>query len=94
MLSLPIMGPGLRGHLGIAWANWINSKEGLGAMTINRVWIEEGCIKCGWAEGTCPKVFKFVDPSNTVIEGVDLTLFEDKIKQAAEECPAEVIMYE
>ncbi len=36
---------------------------------------------------------KFVD-ENTVIEGADLSRFEDKIKEAAEQCPVEVIKYE
>ena len=62
-------------------------------MAIKRVWVEEGCISCGLAEGTCPEVFKVVD-QNTVLEGVDLSSFEDKIKVAAEECPVEVIKYE
>ena len=67
--------------------------EGLRAMAIKRVWIEEGCISCGLAEGTCPEVFKVVD-TNTVIEGADLSHFEDKIKKAAEQCPVDVIKYE
>ena len=32
--------------------------------------------------------------TNTVIEGVDLSRFQDKIKEAAEVCPVEVIKYE
>ena len=62
-------------------------------MAIKRAWIEEGCISCGLAESTCPEVFKVVG-TNTVIEGVDLSHFEDKIKEAAEQCPVEVIKYE
>ena len=62
-------------------------------MAISRVWIEDGCISCGVAEGICPEVFKVVD-TNTVIEGADLSHFEDKIKEAAEQCPVEVIKYE
>ncbi len=62
-------------------------------MAIKRVWIEEGCVSCGCAEATCPEVFTVVD-TNTVIEGVDLSRFEDKIKQAADECPVDVIKYE
>ena len=67
--------------------------EGLKAMAIKRVWIEEGCISCGVGEEVCPEVFKLVD-TNTVIEGVDLSRFEDKIKEAAESCPVDVIKYE
>jgi ferredoxin len=64
-------------------------------MTITRVWIEDGCISCGLSEGTCPQVFKLSDnTSNTVIEGADLSSYEAKIKEAAENCPVGVIMYE
>ena len=62
-------------------------------MAISRVWIEDGCISCGMAEDICPEVFKVVD-SNTVIKGADLSSFEAKIKEAAESCPVDVIMYE
>ena len=62
-------------------------------MAISRVWIEDGCLSCGVAESICPEVFKVVD-ENTVIEGVDLSKFEAKIKEAAESCPVGVIMYE
>ena len=55
-------------------------------MAISRVWIEDGCLSCGVAESICPEVFKVVD-ENTVIEGVDLSKFEAKIKEAAESCP-------
>jgi ferredoxin len=70
-------------------------------MAISRVWIEDGCLSCGLAESICPEVFKVVEnadfevvDSNTVIEGVDLSKFEAKIKEAAESCPADVIKYE
>ena len=62
-------------------------------MAISRVWIEGGCLSCGLAESICPEVFKVVD-SNTVIEDVDLSKFEAEIKEAAEGCPVDVIMYE
>jgi ferredoxin len=63
-------------------------------MAIKRIWIEEGCINCGLAEDICPEVFKVADITNTVLEGVDLSLYEDKIKIAAEQCPVEIIKYE
>jgi len=64
-------------------------------MAISRVWIEDGCISCGLAEAICPEVFKLPDNSpNTVIEGANLSSFEDEIKNAAESCPVNVIMYE
>ena len=64
-------------------------------MAISRVWIEDGCISCGLAEDTCPQVFNLSDnTSNTAIEGADLSSFEAKIKEAAEDCPVDVIKYE
>ena len=65
-------------------------------MAIKRVWIEEGCINCGMSEMNCPEVFK-VDveqDSSTVIEGVDHSLYEAEIKEAAQACPVDVIKYE
>ena len=65
-------------------------------MAITRVWIEEGCVACGMSELFCPEVFK-VDHelgSSTVIDGVDYKLYEDKIKEAAMQCPLETIKYE
>ena len=64
-------------------------------MAITRVWIEEGCISCGLSESNCPDVFKVEtgEPSK-VIEGVDYSGLEEKIKIAAESCPVEVIKYD
>ena len=64
-------------------------------MAITRVWIEEGCISCGLSESNCPEVFKVEtgEPSK-VIEGVDYSGLEAKIKIAAESCPVEVIKYD
>ena len=61
-------------------------------MAIKNVWIEEGCSACGLCEDICPEVFKLEDVA-IVIEGVDLSNYEDKIKEAAESCPLEVIKY-
>jgi len=78
-------------------------------MAITRVWIEEGCISCGSSEVNCPEVFKVKEMKNsqlqdekpgewvkgaTVIEGVDYSGLEEKIKQAAEAFPVEVIKYD
>ena len=63
-------------------------------MAIKRVWIEEGCISCGTSEGNCPEVFKVKDVGATVIEGVDYSGLEEKIKDAANACPVQVIMYD
>ena len=64
-------------------------------MAITRVWIEEGCISCGLSESNCPEVFKVEtgEPSK-VIEEVDYSGLEEKIKIAAESCPVEVIKYD
>ena len=67
-------------------------------MAVARVWIEEGCISCGLSESNCPEVFKVKSVGDnwqaTVIEGVNYSGLEKKIKIAAEKCPAEVIKYE
>ncbi len=61
-------------------------------MAINKVWIEEGCTACGLCEEICPEVFELQDEA-VVKEGVDFGPYSDKIKEAAEECPVEVIKY-
>ena len=63
-------------------------------MAITRVWIEEGCILCGMSQDNCPEVFKIKDNGSTVIEGVDYSGLEEKIKDAANACPVQVIMYD
>jgi ferredoxin len=61
-------------------------------MAINKVWVEEDCTACGLCEDICPEVFKLEDIA-TVIKGVNYSEHEDKIKEAAESCPVEVIKY-
>lgn len=65
-------------------------------MAINRVWIAPGCINCGLSETTCPEVFTTDEETGDakVVEGADYSLYEEEIKQAAEECPVGVIHYE
>jgi len=62
-------------------------------MAISKVWINEGCIACGLCEEICPEVFEQNDTAE-VKEGVDYSKYEDKIKEAAENCPVDVIEYE
>lgn len=62
-------------------------------MAIKKVWIDEGCISCGLCEEICPEVFK-MEGLAEVIDEVDYDAFEDGIKEAAENCPVEVIIYE
>ena len=51
-------------------------------MAISRVWIEDGCISCGVAEGICPEVFMLVDNSpDTVIQGTDRSSFLAEIRR-------------
>ena len=61
-------------------------------MAIKKVWIEEGCSACGLCVDICPEVFK-LDDLATVIEGVNYSDYEDQIKEAADNCPIEVIKY-
>ena len=63
-------------------------------MAITRVWIEDGCISCGSSESNCPEVFKVKDKGAMVIEGADYSTFEENIKEAAKDCPVQVIKYE
>ena len=63
--------------------------------TIKRVWIEEGCISCGLSESNCPEVFKVeTGEPLKIIEGIDYSGLEEKIKDAANACPVQVIMYD
>ena len=64
-------------------------------MAITRVWIEEGCISCGLSASNCPEVFKVeTEEPSKIIEGVDYSGLEEKIKDAANACPVQVIMYD
>jgi len=63
-------------------------------MAIKKVWIEEGCIVCGVCEASAPDVFELNDETAIVKEGVNFNEYEDEIKEAAENCPVEIIKYE
>ena len=63
-------------------------------MAISRVWIEEGCISCGMSEMNCPEVFKVTNEGATVIEGISYSGLDSKIKDAANACPVQVILYD
>ncbi len=62
-------------------------------MAIKKVTIEEGCISCGVCEATCPEVFEMPELAE-VKPGVNLNEYEEEIKEAAENCPVEVIIIE
>lgn len=61
-------------------------------MAVIKVWIEDGCTACGLCEEICPEVFKLEEEA-TVLKGVDYAAYTDKIKEAADSCPVEVIKY-
>jgi ferredoxin len=62
-------------------------------MALKKVEIIEGCIACGLCSEICPEVF-VMDDLATVIPGVNYSDYEDKVIEAAESCPVEVIKYE
>jgi len=61
-------------------------------MAILKVWIEEGCTACSLCADICPEVFK-LDEEATINEDAYYTDYEDKIAEAAENCPVGVIKY-
>ncbi|MBI3991341.1 MAG: ferredoxin [Candidatus Omnitrophica bacterium] len=63
-------------------------------MAIKKVWVEEGCTLCGLCVDICPDVFELGEETSKVRPGADLNANEEKIKEAAESCPVEVIKYE
>ena len=61
-------------------------------MAIKKVWIEEDCTACGVCEDICPEVFKVEDIA-IVNENVNFADHEEEIREAAENCPVEVIKF-
>lgn len=59
-------------------------------MAIKSITIEDGCTSCGLCEQICPEVFEMPDLAK-VKSGVDFNQYEDKIREAADSCPVEVI---
>ncbi len=62
-------------------------------MAIKKVWVEEGCTSCNLCEDMTPEVFE-LDDTSTVIEGADFVANDEGIREAAENCPVEVIQFE
>jgi ferredoxin len=58
--------------------------------TIKKVEIEPGCITCGACEFIAPEVFQVTDISH-VKPDVALALYKEKIREAAQMCPVNVI---
>lgn len=63
-------------------------------MAITKVWIEDGCTVCNLCEDTAPDIFEVTDDSCIIRDGADLAANSDEIKEAAEECPVEIIKFE
>lgn len=63
-------------------------------MALKKVWIEEDCTACELCVDISPEVFEMGDDIAFVKEDANLNENEDSIKEAADSCPVEVIMYE
>lgn len=55
-------------------------------MSISKVWIEDGCIGCGFCEETCDSVFLVTDCS-TVNSNINYSVYEKEIIEADMNCP-------
>ena len=62
-------------------------------MTVKKVWIQDGCIASGKCAIICPEVFEMTDIA-VVKEDADLVANEPGIREAADNCPVEVIKFE
>lgn len=63
-------------------------------MAVKKVWIEEGCIGDGICNEACPGVFELNDDGEAFVKD-DADLSDvDGIKDAAEQCPVEIIKYD
>ena len=66
-------------------------------MPIKRVWIEEGCISCSLCQDIVPEVFLVQDGNDCEVRSEAPQHFAPKdedIRQAADDCPVEVIKLE
>lgn len=62
-------------------------------MAITKLWIDDGCISCNACEDLAPDIFE-VDDECEVKVGVDFVDNDELIREAAEACPVEVILFE
>ena len=66
--------------------------------TVTKVWIEPGCIVCNACEGHCPEVFHVEVETSTIrpdaLNVEFLRPLSQSIREAAAECPVEVIKFE
>jgi ferredoxin len=63
------------------------------------MWIEEGCISCNLCEDLCPEVFEVpvgseCRPTATHAAHLGRPELEERIQEAADSCPVEVIQLE
>lgn len=63
-------------------------------MSVTKVWVEEECTICGVCEDLCPEVFSVGDDTTEIIAGADFESNTDCIKEAADNCPVEIIKFE
>ncbi|MGE0143676.1 MAG: ferredoxin [Planctomycetota bacterium] len=64
---------------------------------VRKVWIEEGCISCGLCQDICADVFEVKDGLDCVIRPDAPAHFgehAEAIRDAAQDCPVEVIKFE
>ena len=59
-----------------------------------KVKIEDGCVLCGLCEGICPSVFEMGEEAAVVITDEVPENLQADVKQAAEDCPVDVIVIE
>ncbi|HYQ57713.1 MAG TPA: ferredoxin [Draconibacterium sp.] len=65
-------------------------------MGIKKVWRDDSvntCIACKMCNLIAPRVFKVFDKM-IVVPGLDYTLYEREIKDAAANCPVQIIKFE
>lgn len=64
-------------------------------MSIEKVWIEEGCLADGICNDLCPGVFGLDDNGEAYVrDDADFIEHEDCIRDAARECPVEIIHFD
>ena len=64
---------------------------------IKRVWIEEGCISCSLCSDLVPEVFVVENGDSCIVRDDAAAWFAgrfDDIREAADDCPVEVIKIE
>ncbi len=57
---------------------------------MKKVSVDDTCIACGTCVEICPEVFEIEGDIASVKNGADLSL-DEKISEAAEECPVDAI---